>query len=327
MSIRNLTKSLALRICGALLAVAVVLVLVLPSAGDAHTAQATATCGSVTITWSNFTPAGHGNEGNGGKNSPSWTLTFTPASGGSPTTLTNQPPVSFSGSGTTLVVSIPPVNGSVTGSTSWTSAQTTNGISGSMTTTSPIVIDNCPTTTTTTTSSPTSSTTSSTVTTTQSTSTSATSATTTSSTVTTPTTSVTTTPTTATTPSATVSANTTAAGTAPASAVLGSNTKVPCVDTHKTVTFSRSKTGNVMATVTGTQVKRVAFYVDGRWVKTLSKANLGSHGYRYTVTVSKLRYGMHRVSVTYVGACASHAAATRFARNVPARAVAPSFTG
>ncbi len=320
----NLNKTLALRIGGALLALAAVLVLVLPSAVDAHTAHATATCGSVSITWANFTPAGPGNEGNGGKNSPSWTVTFTPASGGAPVTLTNQPPVSFSGSGTTLVVPIPAVDGSVTGSTSWTSAQTTNGVSGSMTLTSPIVIDDCPTTTTTTTTRSSSSTTSSTVTTTASTSTSATS---TSSTVSTPTTSVSTTPTTATSSSSTVSANTTTAATTAAGAVLGANTTIPCVDTAKTVVFSRSKAGNVMATVTGTKIKRVAFYVDGRWVKTLSTANVGSHGYRYTVTVSKLRYGLHRVSVTYVGACASHTASTRFAHNLPARLILPRFTG
>jgi hypothetical protein len=83
----------------------------------------------------------------------------------------------------------------------------------------------------------------------------------------------------------------------------------------------------VLVTVTGTHIKQVAFYVDSRPVKTLGKANLGSQGYRYTVNVSKLRYGAHVVSVTYVGACAPHAASMRFARNAPARAVIPKFTG
>ena len=83
----------------------------------------------------------------------------------------------------------------------------------------------------------------------------------------------------------------------------------------------------MLVTVTGTHIKQVAFYVDSRPVKTLGKANLGSQGYRYTVNVSKLRYGAHVVSVTYVGACAPHAASMRFARNAPARAVIPKFTG
>ncbi len=292
--------------------------LVLPSTTNAHTASFSATCGSVTIVWSNFPAAGPGSERNGGRNTPSWTLTFTPAAGGASTTLTNQPPVSFAGSTYPLVVPIPAENGSVTASSSWTSADTTNGVSGSTATPSPIVVANCaPPTTTTTTTTRSTTTTSSTRTSTATTGSTETSITTTTRPGTETTTSV---------PAATASVTTSATTTsAPgAAAVLGSQT---CVEPHKTVTFSRVPRGSVIATVQGAGVKEVVLSLDGRTARTLTRPNLGHDGYRYSVTVAHTRYGTHRLTVRYVGVCAPHAYSTSFTRPAPTRVINPTFTG
>ena len=47
------------------------------------------------------------------------------------------------------------------------------------------------------------------------------------------------------------------------------------------------------AVVTGSGIKSVVFYLDGRKVKTLTKPNSGSTGFAYTVPVASGRYGTH----------------------------------
>jgi hypothetical protein len=82
------------------------------------------------------------------------------------------------------------------------------------------------------------------------------------------------------------------------------------------------------AVVRGSGVKSVVFYVDGRAVKTLTKANSGSTGFAYTVPVSKGRYGTHTLTTKTTTKCGSpQTDAVRYSRAVPARAVVPKFTG
>ena len=116
----------------------VVFTLLGAAAAQAHTVNLTAVCGQATITWSAFTPAGPGHEGNGGFNTPTWSLTFTPATGAAPITLTGQ--ARFNTAGTTINVALPTVDGTLTGTSSWTSAQTTDGFSASYSTTAPLKV-------------------------------------------------------------------------------------------------------------------------------------------------------------------------------------------
>ena len=88
----------------------------------ASTACSSATGNSVTFYWSNFAnPAG---TGNGGKNTPDWTIVYTPA-GGAMTTTTGK--VSFPLNSYSLTVAIPGRAGTVVASSAWTSSQTTDG--------------------------------------------------------------------------------------------------------------------------------------------------------------------------------------------------------
>jgi len=395
MSLARPSRIPRLKALPALVAAIAVVMLTAPAVAEAHVATATATCGSVTITWSSFTPAGPGAWGNGGLNTPSWTVTFTPAGGGAPITIANQPPVSFAGSGTTLTVPLPLMDGSVTVLTSWTSSQTTNGVSGSFATASPLVVNNCPSNTTTTTTrtvtsttttattttaipttttvttpttttvttpttttvttpttttvtTPTTTTTTATVTTPTTTTVTTPTTTTTTTTVTTPTTTTVTTPTTTTitTPTTTtvtaspaalttnvttVAPTTTSAvstATATSSVLATSTTVAPaCVEHPSTTRFTHTKRGFVVATVRGTSIKRVRYYVDGHLEKTLTKPNLSGHRYRFVLDPGAMRYGTHRLVVRYTGTCKSHVASTRFTHDKPASAIRPSFTG
>jgi len=87
----------------------------------AHTVNATATCKSVTFDWALFSSSGNGN---GGLNTPAWTIVFKPTSG-STTTLHGM--ASFAGSTSSLTVAIPSDDGVVTASSSWSSAETRDG--------------------------------------------------------------------------------------------------------------------------------------------------------------------------------------------------------
>ena len=98
---------------------------------QAHTATATTACSSatgnsVTFYWSNFAnPAG---TRNGGRNTPSWEIVYTPT-GGATTTMTGN--VSFQLDSDSLTVAIPASAGRVVASSAWTSSQTSDGNSSS----------------------------------------------------------------------------------------------------------------------------------------------------------------------------------------------------
>ncbi len=114
------------------------LFLLLASAAQAHTANATATCGSVTFNWSNFASSG---EHNGvTTNSPGWKVVFTPSGGGAPFTASGT--VTFSGSSDSFTEAIPAENGSVAASSAWTASQTRDGNANSYSGTIPIA--SCP---------------------------------------------------------------------------------------------------------------------------------------------------------------------------------------
>jgi hypothetical protein len=109
----------------------------LASAAQAHTASATAACGSVTFNWSLFAASG---QGNGGENTPGWNVVFTPSGGGAPFTASGN--VNFSGSSDSLTEAIPAENGTVVASSAWTSSQTRDGNANSYSATIPIA--SCP---------------------------------------------------------------------------------------------------------------------------------------------------------------------------------------
>jgi hypothetical protein len=117
----------------ALLAVA--MVVIFAASATAHTVAATATCGSVTFNWAIFNASG---SGNGGLNTPTWKIVFTPASGAP---LVIQGATSFAGSTSSLTVPIPSGDGTATASSSWTSAQTRDGNANSGS--SNLTIANC----------------------------------------------------------------------------------------------------------------------------------------------------------------------------------------
>jgi hypothetical protein len=101
----------------------------------AHTVAATATCGSVTFDWALFSASG---SGNGGLNTPPWTIVFTPTSGAP---LVVRGTASFAGSTSSLTVPIPSGDGVATASSSWTAAETRDGNSNSGSTS--LTIANC----------------------------------------------------------------------------------------------------------------------------------------------------------------------------------------
>ncbi len=110
-----------------------VLFAVIVASAQAHTIAINATCGSVTLQWFNFNDGGFNNSLNGGQNTPTWQVAFTPAGQSSPTTnLSGQ--VTFGNQITernvaqyTLTVGIPAENGTVQVLSSWTSHQTSDG--------------------------------------------------------------------------------------------------------------------------------------------------------------------------------------------------------
>jgi hypothetical protein len=90
----------------------------------------------VTIDWSIFSATGNGN---GGLNTPQWTITLQPTGG---STVVMQGTAAFAGSTFSQTVAVPRSNGVATMSTWWSSAQTRDGNSNSASTTLPIA--NCP---------------------------------------------------------------------------------------------------------------------------------------------------------------------------------------
>ena len=304
----------------------------IPAVAQAHTVNFSAVCGKATFSWALFTPGGNqpGNDGNMGYNTPSYSLSFEPATGGTPTTASGN--AHFNTAATTVSVTLPAVNGTITqASSSWTSAQTTDGNHNAYSI-SNVRVTGCPTTTTTTTTSsttstPTTSTTTSTTSTTSTTTTTPTTSTTTSSTTSTPTTSTSSTTSTPTT-TATTSVTTSSSSTPPP----GTGGVLPftsCVATK--VTLAKTKIASnrqFTAVVRGSGIKRVVFYVDGHKVKTLTKPNSGKTGFAYTVPVSAGRYGTHTLATKTTTNCGNPKTNTlSYSRLVPARAVVPKFTG
>jgi hypothetical protein len=114
---------------------AVAMVAVFAASAAAHTVAATATCGSVTFNWAIFNAYG---SGNGGLNTPTWKIVFTPTSGAP---LVIQGTTSFAGSTSSLTVPIPNGDGVATASSAWTSAQTRDGNANSGS--SSLTIANC----------------------------------------------------------------------------------------------------------------------------------------------------------------------------------------
>ena len=100
----------------------------LVASASAHYVGASTTCtatgNTVTFYWSDFTSG----TGNGGENTPTWQILYTPT-GGSQITYTGQ--VTFPGATYTLVVPIEGLAGSLVASSTWTPSQTTDGYSGS----------------------------------------------------------------------------------------------------------------------------------------------------------------------------------------------------
>jgi hypothetical protein len=100
---------------------AIAMLAIFAASAAAHTVTATASCGSVTFDWALFNSSA---SGNGGLNTPTWKIAFTPTSGAP---LMIQGAASFAGSASSLTVPIPSGDGVATASSSWTSAQTRDG--------------------------------------------------------------------------------------------------------------------------------------------------------------------------------------------------------
>jgi hypothetical protein len=88
-------------------------------------------------------------------------------------------------------------------------------------------------------------------------------------------------------------------------------------------------TRNFNVQVSGRQIRRVVFYMDGKKVKTLSRPNAGTR-FRLPVTPGTLRRGTHRVlAVTYFTKASGTKSRTLKVvfQRCSRKAVAPKFTG
>jgi hypothetical protein len=350
------------------LAVAVFALLV--GTAQAHTASATAGCGSVTFNWQDFPSGG----GNSGLNTPDWSVSFTPTGASSPSfTETNAPAASFSGSSFQLAVNnIPRVNGTVVASSSWTSSQTRSGLAGSYAQT--FGVGDCPklTPALSTTASPASASVGAATTDVAhltggyhptgtiswalygpSDSSCSSNAPLTTAPVavngdgdyTSP----------ALTPSqagsyhwvATYSgdannnrvgpvgcsdANETLTLTAPPPQPPTTPPALPpvpsvgvraCIRTQTKIMEKTARNGKVLEViVSGAKIKKVLFYLDGKWVKTLSAPNAGAN-YQIGLTPTRTRYGLHTVTAKVTLECGSAVQTVRFSHVPPTRKVVP----
>jgi hypothetical protein len=90
------------------------------------------------------------------------------------------------------------------------------------------------------------------------------------------------------------------------------------------------RTGTVAATVSGRRIVKVTFYVDGRKVKTLTKANGKGGAWKLPLNIKRLAYGTHRVRATVQFAKSSQTKVKtlRFSFDrCHAAAAQPKFTG
>ncbi len=103
-----------------------------------------------------------------------------------------------------------------------------------------------------------------------------------------------------------------------------------CVMTKSTAKLTTTTShGKVDGVVTGKDIAKVTFYVDGHKVKTVSKSNTRNHGYAYTVDVSRTSFGTHMLSatVTRTGCNGPLQARASFVHAAPTKTVTPKFTG
>jgi Prealbumin-like fold domain len=90
------------------------------------------------------------------------------------------------------------------------------------------------------------------------------------------------------------------------------------------------RTGTVAATVSGRRIVKVTFYVDGKKVKTLTKANGKGGTWVLPLNIKRLAYGAHRVraSVQFAKSSQTKVKTLRFSFDrCHAAAAQPKFTG
>ncbi|HWF73185.1 MAG TPA: hypothetical protein VG186_07565 [Solirubrobacteraceae bacterium] len=124
-----------------LCALALLAFFALAATAQAHNLSATTACASasgntVTINWTAFAnPPG---TGNGGENTPTWKIVYTPTTG-SPVTLTGS--VTFPLDHDSVTVSVPAAPASIVASSTWTASQTTDGNANSISI--PLTVGSC----------------------------------------------------------------------------------------------------------------------------------------------------------------------------------------
>ena len=93
--------------------------------------------------------------------------------------------------------------------------------------------------------------------------------------------------------------------------------------------LTKTTTGNdVVATVTGTKITRVSFFLDGKGLKTLLKPNVSSNGWRVAVTPKSYSFGTHTIKAAVTVSCGGPLSAkTAFQHPAPTHSVTPKFTG
>jgi hypothetical protein len=99
--------------------------------------------------------------------------------------------------------------------------------------------------------------------------------------------------------------------------------------TAKAIAPTGCVTGNFNVQVTGRQIRRVTFYLDGKKVRTLTRPNRGTR-FALAVRPNSLRRGTHRVLAvtTFTAASGTRSRTLRVVfQRCARRAAAPSFTG
>lgn len=126
--------------------VTVALFALLAATASAHSMSAMASCGSVTLQWLSFNDGSNGNALNGGENTPTWTISFTPDGSSTPIVTSGQVafgnmPTLFGEVNYSISEPIPAENGTLAVSSSWTASQTSDGYASSSTV--PLTVTDC----------------------------------------------------------------------------------------------------------------------------------------------------------------------------------------